>query len=231
MPLCLYALKPICLNALLPMNLPLLLLVAALAYLIGSFATAVWAGKIFHGTDVREHGSGNAGATNVIRVLGWKTGVPVLLVDILKGWVAAMLPVFMNMADHGSAMLTNYQIIAGLATVAGHIYPVFAGFRGGKGVATIFGVLLAIHPLVTISCFGVFLCVFLISGYVSLGSMTAGITFPLLLFFVFDTQSVYLKIFSVVVAIALLYTHRNNIRRLLKGEESKLIKPCSSKTK
>ena len=212
------------------MNLPLLLLVIALAYLIGSIATAVWAGKIFHKVDVREHGSGNAGATNVIRVLGWKTGLPVLLVDVMKGWVAAMLPVFLNMADQGSAMLTNYQIVAGLATVAGHIYPVFAGFRGGKGVATIFGVLLAIHPLVTISCFGVFLCIVLISGYVSVGSMTAGISFPILLFLFFDTPSVYLKIFSVVVALALLFTHRKNIGRLLKGEESKLIKPRSSKT-
>jgi glycerol-3-phosphate acyltransferase PlsY len=136
-----------------------------------------------------------------------------------------MLPVFLNMADEGSAMITNYQIIAGLMTVLGHIYPVFAGFRGGKGVATIFGVLLAIHPLVTISCLGVFLCVFLISGYVSLGSMTAGISFPVLLFLFFDSPSIYLKIFSVVVAIALLITHRKNIGRLLKGEESKLIKP------
>jgi glycerol-3-phosphate acyltransferase PlsY len=110
-------------------------------------------------------------------------------------------------------------------TVLGHIYPVFAGFRGGKGVATIFGVLLAIHPLVTISCLGVFLCVFLISGYVSLGSMTAGISFPVLLFLFFDSPSIYLKIFSVVVAIALLITHRKNIGRLFKGEESKLIKP------
>lgn len=211
------------------MNLPLLLLVVVLAYLLGSIATAVWVGKIFHKTDVREHGSGNAGATNVIRVLGWKTGVPVLLIDVLKGWVGTMLPVFLNMADEGSAMLTNYQIIAGLATVVGHIWPVFAGFRGGKGVATIFGVLLAIHPLLTISCFGVFLCVFLISGYVSLGSMTAGISFPVFLFLFFNTPSFYLKIFSVVVAIALLITHRKNISRLLKGEESKLIKPRSGK--
>lgn len=211
------------------MNIPLLLIVVVLAYLLGSIATAVWVGLIFHKVDVREHGSGNAGATNVIRVLGWKTGVPVLLMDVLKGWFAAMLPVFLNMADQDSAMLTNYQIIAGLATVVGHIFPVFAGFRGGKGVATIFGVLIAIHPLVTISCFGVFLCVFLISGYVSLGSMTAGIAFPVLLIFFFDTPSVYLKIFSVVVAVALLITHRKNISRLLRGEESKLIKPRPQK--
>jgi len=218
------------LNAL-PMNIPVLILVIVLAYLLGSIATAVWVGKIFHGTDVREHGSGNAGATNVIRVLGWKTGVPVLLIDVLKGWVAAMLPVFLNMADDGSAQLTNYQIIAGLAAVAGHIYPVFAGFHGGKGVATIFGVLLAINPLVTISCFGVFLCVLLISGYASLGSMTAGISFPVLLFFFFETPSVWLKVFSVLVAVALLITHRHNIIRLIKGKESRLIKPLARKTK
>jgi glycerol-3-phosphate acyltransferase PlsY len=218
------------LNAL-PMNIPVLILVIVLAYLLGSIATAVWVGKIFHGTDVREHGSGNAGATNVIRVLGWKTGVPVLLIDVLKGWVAAMLPVFLNMADDGSALLTNYQIIAGLAAVAGHIYPVFAGFHGGKGVATIFGVLLAINPLVTISCFGVFLCVLLISGYASLGSMTAGISFPVLLFFFFETPSVWLKVFSVLVAVALLITHRHNIIRLIKGKESRLIKPLARKTK
>ncbi len=218
------------LNAL-PMNIPVLILVIVLAYLLGSIATAVWVGKIFHGTSVREHGSGNAGATNVIRVLGWKTGVPVLLIDVLKGWVAAMLPVFLNMADDGSALLTNYQIIAGLAAVAGHIYPVFAGFHGGKGVATIFGVLLAINPLVTISCFGVFLCVLLISGYASLGSMTAGISFPVLLFFFFETPSVWLKVFSVLVAVALLITHRHNIIRLIKGKESRLIKPLARKTK
>lgn len=192
--------------------------------MLGSIATAVWTGKVFHGIDVREHGSGNAGATNVIRVLGWKTGIPVLLIDVLKGWVAAILPVFFNLAGEGTALLTNYQILAGLAVVIGHIFPIFAGFRGGKGVATIFGVLLAIHPLLTISCLGVFLCVMLISGYVSLSSMSAGVAFPILLLLFFNTPSVFFKIFSILVAIALIYTHRKNISRLLKGEETKLFK-------
>jgi len=203
------------------------LLTFILSYLLGSIATAVWAGKIFHNVDVRQHGSGNAGATNVIRVLGWKTGIPVLLIDVLKGWGAAMLPVFFNLAGEGSALLINYQILAGLAVVIGHIFPVFAGFRGGKGVATIFGVLLAIHPLLTISCFGVFLCVLLISGYVSLSSMSAGVAFPAFLFLFFDTPSVFFKVFSVAVATALIFTHRKNISRLLKGEESKLIRKKS----
>jgi len=206
------------------MNVVNLLLTLISSYLLGSIATAVWTGKIFHGIDVREHGSGNAGATNVIRVLGWKTGIPVLLIDVLKGWVATMLPVFFNLAGEGTALLTNYQILAGVAVVTGHIFPVFAGFRGGKGVATIFGVLLAIHPLLTISCFGVFLCVMLITGYVSLSSMSAGVAFPILLFLFFDTPSVFFKIFSIIVAIALVFTHRKNISRLLKGEETKLFK-------
>ncbi len=209
------------------MSIVKLLLTLILSYLLGSIATAVWVGKIFHKVDVREHGSGNAGATNVIRVLGWKTGVPVLLIDVLKGWIAAMLPVFFNLAGEGTALITNYQILAGLAVVIGHIFPVFARFRGGKGVATITGVLLAIHPLLTISCLGVFLCVLLISGYVSLSSMSAGIAFPVFLFLFFDTPSVFFKIFSVVVAIALIFTHRKNISRLLRGEESKLIRKKS----
>jgi glycerol-3-phosphate acyltransferase PlsY len=206
------------------MSIAKLLYTFILSYLLGSVATAVWVGKIFHGVDVREHGSGNAGATNVIRVLGWKTGVPVLLIDVLKGWFAAMLPVFFNLAEHGTAQMTNFQIIAGICAVLGHIFPVFAGFRGGKGVATIFGVLLAIHPLVTVSCLGVFLLVLLITGYVSLSSMCTGVAFPFFLFFFFETPSLFLKVFSILVAIAMIITHRKNISRLLKGEESKLIR-------
>lgn len=211
------------------MNVLRLLFVLILSYFLGSIATAVWAGKLFHGVDVREHGSGNAGATNVIRVLGWKTGIPVLLVDVLKGWLAAMLPVFFNLAGQDTAQLTNYQIIAGIAAVFGHIFPVFAGFRGGKGVATIFGVLLAIHPLVTLSCLGVFLFVLLISGYVSLSSMSAGVAFPLFLLFFFDTPSMFLKVFSILVAAGIIITHRKNIKRLLKGEESKTINKGTKK--
>jgi glycerol-3-phosphate acyltransferase PlsY len=206
------------------MSIIKLLLTLILSYLLGSVATAVWAGKIFHGVDVREHGSGNAGATNVIRVLGWKTGIPVLLIDVFKGWLAAMLPVFFNLAGHDTAQMTNLQILAGICAVLGHIFPVFAGFRGGKGVATIFGVLLGIHPLVTVSCLGVFLLVLLLTGYVSLSSMSAGVAFPFFLFLFFDTPSMFLKIFSIIVAVALIFTHRKNISRLLKGEESKLIR-------
>jgi glycerol-3-phosphate acyltransferase PlsY len=194
------------------------------AYLLGSIPAAVWIGKIFHHIDVREHGSGNAGTANVIRVLGWKTGIPVLIIDLAKGWTASMMPVFLSVAPAGSAMLESMQILAGLTAIVGHIFPVLAGFRGGKGVATIFGVLLAVQPLLTVCCLGVFLIVLLITGIVSLSSMSAGIAFPLLLFIFFDTPSVVFKIFSVFIAIALLLTHRKNIGRLVKGEESRLIK-------
>jgi glycerol-3-phosphate acyltransferase PlsY len=194
------------------------------AYLLGSIPAAVWIGKIFHHIDVREHGSGNAGTANVIRVLGWKTGIPVLIIDLAKGWTASMMPVFLSVAPPGSAMLESMQILTGLTAIVGHIFPVLAGFRGGKGVATIFGVLLAVQPLLTVCCLGVFLIVLLITGIVSLSSMSAGIAFPLLLFIFFDTPSVVFKIFSVFIAIALLLTHRKNIRRLLRGEESRLIK-------
>ena len=212
------------------MNIPLTLIAILIAYLLGSVPTAVWIGKIFHNTDVRDHGSGNAGATNMIRVLGWKTGIPVLLIDLAKGWAAAMLPVLFNLAAHESALLINLMIMTGITAIAGHIFPIFAGFRGGKGVATVFGVLIALQPVLTLICVGVFLLVFLVTGIVSVSSMSAGFAFPILLLAVFDTPSLIFKIFSVFVAVALLMTHRNNIKRLLKGEEKKLFKKRSKES-
>jgi acyl phosphate:glycerol-3-phosphate acyltransferase len=206
------------------MNIPLIVITFILAYLLGSVPTSVWVGKTFHGIDVREHGSGNAGATNVIRVLGWKTGIPVMIVDVAKGWFAAYLPVLFSLSEPNSGQVTSLQIFAGLAAIIGHVYPVFAGFRGGKGVGTTFGVLLALHPLLTLSCMGVFLIVLFATGYVSVSSMSGGLAFPIFLFTIFHTPSLVFKIFSVFVAVALILTHRKNIRRLLKGEESKFLK-------
>ncbi len=206
------------------MNVLMVILAVILAYLLGSIPTAVWVGKIFHGIDVREHGSGNAGATNVIRVLGWKSGIPVMIIDIAKGWFAACLPVVFKLAEPGSAQLVNLQIITGAASIIGHVYPVLGGFRGGKGVGCTIGTLLAIHPLLTLSCLGVFLAVLLITGYVSVASMSMGISFPVLLFTLFSSPSFYFKIFSVIIAFAIILTHRKNIKRLLNREESKFIK-------
>jgi acyl phosphate:glycerol-3-phosphate acyltransferase len=205
------------------MNILNTILVFLLAYLLGSIPTAVWVGKRFHKIDVRQHGSGNAGTTNVIRVLGWKTGIPVLIIDIAKGWLAAMLPIFLHLGEKGSSLVINLQILAGVIAITGHIFPVFAGFRGGKGVATVFGILLALQPILTLSCFGVFLAVLLMTGIVSVSSMSAGIAFPVLLFSFFNTPSLVFKVFSILVAVALIITHRKNIRRLLKGEEARLI--------
>ena len=206
------------------MNIPMIVVAVIIAYLLGSIPTAVWVGKIFHGIDVREHGSGNAGATNVIRVLGWKSGIPVMIVDIAKGWFSAYLPILFHLAEPGSALLVNIQIITGLTSIVGHVYPVLAGFKGGKGVGCTVGVLIALHPLLTLSCLVVFLSVLLISGYVSVASMSMGIAFPILLFTLFDSPSFYFKIFSLIMAVAIIVTHRKNIKRLLNGEESKFIK-------
>jgi acyl phosphate:glycerol-3-phosphate acyltransferase len=195
-----------------------------LSYMLGSIPSAVWIGKKFHNIDVREHGSGNAGATNTIRVLGWATGIPVLLIDIAKGWLAAMLPVFFHLAEPGTALITDLKLMTGIIAIAGHIFPVFAGFRGGKGVATVFGVFLALQPLLTLCSIGIFLTILFTTGIVSISSMIAGISFPLLLFLVFHTPSILFKIFALIVGIALVVTHRKNIGRLWRGEETKILK-------
>jgi glycerol-3-phosphate acyltransferase PlsY len=195
-----------------------------LAYLAGSVPSAIWAGKLFHGIDIREHGSGNAGATNTIRVLGWKTGIPVLIADLAKGWLASSLPVFLHAAEKGSEQIMILQIACGMVAIAGHVFPVLAGFRGGKGVATTFGVLLALQPWLTLTCAGIFLVVLLISGYVSLSSIFAAIAFPVLLMTLFHTGSLFFKIFSVIIALALVITHYQNIKRLIRGEEKKFIR-------
>lgn len=206
------------------MILYLTIISLVLAYVAGSIPTAVWVGKLFHGIDVREHGSGNAGATNTIRVLGWKTGLPVMIVDLAKGWLGASLPGMLNAAPEGSSTLLALKIACGMAAIIGHVFPLMAGFRGGKGVATTFGVLLALHPALTLSCAAIFLAVLLLTGYVSLSSMTAGIMFPILLMTLFETPSLLFKIFSVLIAIALVLTHYKNIGRLVRGEEKRFIR-------
>lgn len=199
------------------------LLICLAAYSLGSIATAVWAGRLFHGIDIREHGSGNAGATNTIRVLGWTTGIPVLIIDVGKGWLAASLPVLFKIAESGTPELVNLQILAGSIAIIGHVFPIFAGFKGGKGVATTFGVLLSLNPFVTLSCFVVFLFVLFITGYVSVSSISAGISFPVFLFALIDTPSLIFKIFSILIGLAIIMTHKKNIIKLRKGEENRFL--------
>ncbi len=192
-----------------------------LAYLLGSLPTSVWWGKAFYGVDVREFGSGNAGATNTIRVLGKRAGFPVLFIDILKGTCAVMLA-FMSDFASGSAPFVNYQIALGVAAVIGHIFPVFAGFRGGKGVATLLGVALAMEPQVAGLALIVFFVVLILFKYVSLASMSAGLSFPIILMTIFPGRPVSMVAFSIVVSALLIITHKKNIQRLLKKQESKV---------
>lgn len=191
------------------------------SYLIGAIPTSIWTGKIFFGIDIREHGSGNAGATNVMRVLGLKAGIPVLLFDIFKGWAAVQLIYLFPALGNDSETFINLRIISGICAVLGHIYPVYAGFRGGKGVATIFGVLLALHPLSTISAAGIFILSLIVTKYVSVSSMLAGLSFPFWIIFVYASPFLYLKIFSVITAVLLIITHKKNIKKLINGEENK----------
>ncbi len=192
------------------------------AYLIGSIPSAVWIGKAFHGIDVREHGSGNAGATNTFRVLGKKAGIPVLLMDVVKGALAVNLVWFQaDFLSNEITQFTNLKLAFGFCAVIGHIFPIFAGFRGGKGIATLLGIVLAVHPQAALCSLGIFLVVLTITKYVSLGSMLAGIAFPLFISLVFKTQVTSLIIFSSVVAILIVVTHQKNIQRLLKNNENK----------
>lgn len=191
------------------------------AYLIGSIPSAIWVGRYFYGIDVREHGSKNAGATNTIRVLGMKPGLAVLAFDIFKGWLATSIVFFMPGEIPGTISYVNAQIILGLSAVIGHIFPIYEGFKGGKGVATIFGMILAIHPLVTVTCIGIFLLTLFATRYVSLSSMVAGLAFPFLTVFVFHTSIVSLIVFSFAITGILVVTHQKNIERLIRREESK----------
>ncbi|MBN1649998.1 MAG: glycerol-3-phosphate 1-O-acyltransferase PlsY [Bacteroidales bacterium] len=191
-----------------------------LAYLLGAIPTSVWVGRIFYKTDIRKHGSGNAGGTNTVRILGWKAGIPVILFDIFKGWVAVFyLP---GLFPETSIFPPDYLLISyGLAAVIGHVFPVYVQFKGGKGVGTLAGVGLALFPWAILTALGVFLLVAIPTRLVSLGSIIAAISFPIFLIFVFGETSTPVLVLGFFASLFILFTHRSNIRRLLKGEEHK----------
>ncbi len=194
------------------------------AYLIGSIPTSVWIGKVFYGKDIRDYGSGNAGATNTFRVLGKKAGIPVLLIDILKGSIAVYLAGYVD--NFSDAVLTsneliNMQLALGIAALFGHIFPIYVGFRGGKGVATLFGAVIALQPEAAIIAIAIFLITLVITRYVSLSSMIAGFSFPILIIVILKETTISLVVFSMLIAILLLFTHQKNIERLLAKEENK----------
>lgn len=193
-----------------------------ISYLCGSVPSSVWWGKSFYGVDIREHGSHNAGATNTFRVLGPKAGVPVLLLDVLKGFLPVRLLPLWSGAEPYSDIWTLLRVLLVLAAVVGHLYPIFAGFRGGKGIATSLGGVLALHPGSALICIAVFFVVFLITRYVSLASLTAAVAFPLAIALVFHEPGHVLLGFAIVLCVVVFFTHRHNIGRLLKGNESRM---------
>lgn len=192
------------------------------AYLLGSIPSSVWISKKFYGIDIREHGSGNAGSTNTFRVLGTLPGIIVFIADIFKGWMAVSLIHFAHNFEPGTAQFINFQLFLGALAVTGHIFPIYVGFKGGKGVATLLGIVLAIHPLSALISLGVFVVVLLLTKYVSLGSILGGIVFPFVIIFLFKETVISLIIFSILISILLIITHQKNIVRLLAREENKV---------
>ena len=214
-----------------------------IAYLLGSIPSAVWIGKKYYGIDIREHGSKNAGTTNMLRVLGKKAAIPVFIIDYFKGFIAVQLTFIMKFDDAVSpAWLINLRLIATAAVVLGHIFPIFADFKGGKGVATLLGAGTGIYPPLVLLCFAIWCVVFAIWHYVSLASMIAGCCYPSFVMVfsatIYDPAAPFLSvpfiIFSWAVGFMLVWTHRKNIERLRNGTESKIyiwVKPDEEQSK
>ena len=206
-----------------------LILLLSASYVTGSIPTSIIVGKVFKGIDIREHGSGNAGATNVFRVLGWKQALIVVVVDIFKGWLPAAVyatSLFQGQPIEETGVL---QILCGFAAVLGHTYTIFAEFKGGKGVGTLGGMLLALFPVAVPLCLIVFAVVLMLTGYVSVGSILASASLPIFLFILpplgfADTAPLSLLIFSLLVPWFIIFTHRSNISRLRSGDENRFEK-------
>ena len=210
------------------MEIIAILFLALISYLLGSIPSSVWLGKRFANIDVREHGSGNAGATNTFRVLGKKLGIAVLILDVAKGLAAVSLVYLLvkfvpstNFSGWHKTEIVNIKLLYGVLAVVGHIFPVFAEFKGGKGIATLLGMVIGISYPLALCCIGVFILFLLVTQYVSLSSMLATISYPIFAFFVFDRTEILLLLFGIVAAVLVVYTHRKNIKRLLQGTESK----------
>ena len=198
------------------------ILLIVVAYIIGSIPTALIVSKKFFGIDIRDYGSGNMGATNTFRILGSKYGTIVMIFDIIKGMVAVSLYTFIPSHLHDDTLATNLMVGLGLAAVLGHVFPIFAQFRGGKGVATLFGMMLALQPVIAASCIGVFLFVLFLTRYVSLSSILAGLALPICVLWIWNDTVLLYRIFAVLVAAMIVLTHQKNILKILKGNESRV---------
>lgn len=212
----------------------ILAIIIVLSYLVGSIPTSIIFSKAVKGIDIREHGSGNAGGTNVFRVMGWKYGIIVILLDAMKGVIAVIVVArlhYGNIPFNNATPFDDFtlvQIIAGLAAVIGHVWTIFAGFKGGKGIATALGMMLMIVTIDMLIALGVFVLVVAFSKYISLGSISAAIAVPLALFVRENFFHIHISgygtllPFITVVSALVIFTHRKNIQRLLKGSESKI---------
>jgi acyl phosphate:glycerol-3-phosphate acyltransferase len=198
------------------------LLIILFAYLLGSVPTSVWVSNYFFQIDIRDYGSGNAGATNTYRILGPKWGTFVMIADMLKAVIAVKLAFLLPESYDNELYLVNLQLGLGLAAVIGHIFPVWARFKGGKGVASLFGMVLGIQPNVALCCVGVFILVLYLTRWVSLSSILASVAFPVFILVIFNEPEHLYRVFAIVVALLVLFTHQKNISRILKGNESKV---------
>ncbi|MBT4149474.1 MAG: glycerol-3-phosphate 1-O-acyltransferase PlsY [Candidatus Marinimicrobia bacterium] len=206
-----------------------LIILIIISYLIGSTPTSIIVGRITKGIDIREHGSGNAGGTNVFRVLGWKPALFVVVIDVFKGWLPAAIfaPAFYYaqiIPDLGVV-----QILCGFSAVLGHTYTIFAGFKGGKGVGTLGGMLIALFPTAFPFCLAIAIITIILTGYVSLASILASVSLPIFLFilppfFGVNPAPLSLMVFSLLIPWFITFTHRSNIQRLRSGEENRFEK-------
>ena len=197
-------------------------LAVLLAYFIGSIPSAIWVSKWFFGIDVRDYGSNNAGATNTYRDIGKFAGFTVLFFDILKGWVSVKLLTTLILYQTDSLEFINMQLIVGITAVLGHVFPIYEKFQGGKGVATLMGIILAINFSAAIGCVIIFLVIFIFFSYVSLGAIVAAIFFPIITIFILRIESLSLIYFSIFISILVILTHKPNIYRLLNKDENKM---------
>ena len=192
-----------------------------ISYLIGSMPTALWVGKAFFGVDIREHWSGNSGATNTFRVLGKKAGTAVLLIDVIKGLTAASLVRYLDFVEIGTVRFVNLQLLFGLSSVLGHIFPIYANFKGGKGIATLLGMVIGIHYLSALVCMSLFIAILFSTRYVSLSSILAAVAFPLIAILIYKNEEPFFIAFGIAAAIMVVLTHQKNIVRLVSGNENK----------
>ena len=205
-----------------------LLLLLVLSYITGSFPTSIILGKTVKGIDIREHGSGNAGGTNVFRVLGWKPASIVVIIDVFKGWLPTTVYATTLLQGQPITDIGVVQVLCGFAAVLGHTYTIFAGFRGGKGIGTIAGMLLALFPIALPLCIIVFVITLILTGYVSLSSILATVALPIIILilpiFGIQQNSLSLLIFALLIPWFAIFTHRSNIVRLRNGTENRFEK-------